>query len=53
MLSLDPPASSDSPSLLHELGKRDPSLSGAIDRVSLHQAMQGTASCLQKDLWSL
>ena len=40
MLSLDAPMSSDSPSLRHELGKRDPNLSGAIDRISLHKAIQ-------------
>ena len=40
MLSLDVPMSSDSPSLRHELGKRDPNLSGAIDRISLHRAIQ-------------
>jgi RNA polymerase sigma-70 factor (ECF subfamily) len=39
-LSLDAPVSSDSPSLLHELGERDPNLSGAIDRISLHRAIQ-------------
>jgi RNA polymerase sigma-70 factor (ECF subfamily) len=40
MLSLDAPMSSDSPSLLHELGKCDLNLSGAIDRISLHRAIQ-------------
>jgi RNA polymerase sigma-70 factor (ECF subfamily) len=40
MLSLDQPMSSDSPSLRRELGKRDLNLSGAIDRISLHQAIQ-------------
>ncbi len=39
MLSLDEPVSSDSPTL-HELGKRDPNLSGAIDRISLRRAIQ-------------
>ncbi len=40
MLSLDAPALSDSPSLQHEFGERDPSLSGAIDRITLHRAIQ-------------
>ena len=39
MLSLDAPASSDSPSLRHELCYRDPHLSGAIDRITLHRAI--------------
>lgn len=39
-LSLDEPVSSDSPSLRRELGKRDLNLSGAIDRISLHRAIQ-------------
>lgn len=40
MLSLDAPVSSDSPLLRHELGNRDPNLSGAIDRISLRRAIQ-------------
>ena len=40
MLSLDAPLSSDLPSLGHELGDRDPNLSGAIDRISLDKAIR-------------
>lgn len=40
MLTLDEPVSADSPSQRHEVGKRDPNLSGAIDRISLHRAIQ-------------
>ena len=40
MFSLDEPASPDSPSLWLELGKIDPNLSGAIDRISLRRAIQ-------------
>jgi len=38
--SLDEPVSPDSPSLRLELGKSDPNLSGAIDRISLRRAIQ-------------
>jgi RNA polymerase sigma-70 factor (ECF subfamily) len=48
MLSLDAPALSDSPSLRQELGKRDPSLSGAIDRISLHRAIQALPAGCRK-----
>jgi RNA polymerase sigma-70 factor, ECF subfamily len=48
MLSLDAPVSSDSPSLRHELGKRDPNLSGAIDRISLHRAIQALPAGCRK-----
>ena len=40
MLSLDAEVSSDLPSLRHELGNRDPHLSGAIDRISLQRAIR-------------
>lgn len=40
MFSLDEPVSSDSPSRPHEVGQRDPSLSGAVDRISLDRAIQ-------------
>jgi len=40
MVSLDAPVSPDSQVLLHELGKRDSILAGAIDRISLHRAIQ-------------
>jgi RNA polymerase sigma-70 factor (ECF subfamily) len=48
MLSLDAPVSSDWPSLRHELGKRDPNLSGAIDRISLHRAIQALPAGCKK-----
>ena len=40
VLSLDEPLSSDSPSLKREVGKQDPSLSGVIDRIALHRALE-------------
>ena len=40
MLSLDEPVLPDSPSLLREFGRTDPSLSGAIDRISLRRAIR-------------
>jgi len=40
VLSLDEPVSSDSPSLKRELGKQDPSLRGAIDRIALRRAIE-------------
>lgn len=40
MLSLDEPVSPDSPSLRRDFGKSDPSLAGAIDRISLHRAIR-------------
>jgi RNA polymerase sigma-70 factor (ECF subfamily) len=48
MLSLDAPVSSDLPSLWHELGDRDPHLSGAIDRVSLEKAIRALPSGYRK-----
>ena len=48
MLSVDEPVSSDSPSLRCELGNRDPNLSGAIDRISLHRAIQALPSGYRK-----
>ena len=48
MLSLDEPMSSDSPSLRRELGKRDLNLSGAIDRISLHRAIQALPAGCRK-----
>jgi RNA polymerase sigma-70 factor, ECF subfamily len=39
LLSLDEPVSPDSPSLQREVGKPDPRLSGAIDRIALRRAM--------------
>jgi RNA polymerase sigma-70 factor, ECF subfamily len=40
LLSLDEPVSTDSPSLKREVGKQDPSLSGAIDRIALRRALE-------------
>jgi len=48
MLSLDAPVSSHWPSRRHELGKRDPNLSGAIDRISLHRAIQALPAGCKK-----
>jgi RNA polymerase sigma-70 factor (ECF subfamily) len=39
-VSLDEPVSPDSPPLRREIGKTDLRLSGAIDRIALHRAMQ-------------
>jgi RNA polymerase sigma-70 factor (ECF subfamily) len=39
LLSLDEPASPDSPSLKRDIGKSDPSLSGTVDRIALRRAM--------------
>jgi RNA polymerase sigma-70 factor (ECF subfamily) len=40
VLSLDEPVSPESPSLRHDVGKADPRLSGAVDRIALRRAMQ-------------
>src|SRR6266568_524548 len=40
VLSLDEPVSADSPSLKREVGRQDPSLSGAIDRIALRRALE-------------
>ncbi len=40
ILSLDEPVSAESPSLRRDVGKADPSLSGAVDRIALRRAMQ-------------
>jgi RNA polymerase sigma-70 factor, ECF subfamily len=40
LLSLDEPVSSESPSLRRDVGKADPHLCGAIDRIALRRAMQ-------------
>ena len=40
VLSLDEPMSSDSPSLKREVGKPDPSLCGAVDRIALRRAIE-------------
>ena len=40
ILSLDEPVSADSPSLKRDVGRADPRLSGAIDRIALRRAME-------------
>jgi RNA polymerase sigma-70 factor, ECF subfamily len=40
LLSFDAPLSSESPSLRCDFGKRNPQLSGAIDRIALRRAIQ-------------
>lgn len=40
LVSLDEPVSADSASLKREVGKADPSLSGAIDRIALRRAIE-------------
>ena len=48
MFSLDTPVSSDSPLLRRELCCRDPELSGAIDRITLHRAIEALPSGYRK-----
>jgi len=40
IVSLDEPVSSESPSLRRDVGRADPRLSGAIDRIALRRAMR-------------
>ncbi|MGA3349615.1 MAG: sigma-70 family RNA polymerase sigma factor [Candidatus Sulfotelmatobacter sp.] len=40
LLSLDEPVSADSPSLKRDVGKADPALSGAVDRIALRRAIE-------------
>jgi RNA polymerase sigma-70 factor (ECF subfamily) len=40
LLSLDEPVSADSPSLKRDVGKADPGLRGAIDRIALRRAAE-------------
>jgi len=40
ILSLDEPVSAESPSLRRDVGKADPHLCGAVDRIALRRAMQ-------------
>jgi RNA polymerase sigma-70 factor (ECF subfamily) len=48
LLSLDEPVSAESPSLKREVGKPDPSLSGAVDRIALRRASEElSAGCRQ------
>jgi RNA polymerase sigma-70 factor (ECF subfamily) len=47
-VSLDEPVSADSPSLKREIGKTDPNLSGAVDRIALRRAVEELpAGCRQ------
>ncbi len=48
LVSLDEPVSADSPSLKRDVGKADPQLSGAIDRIALNRAVEELpAGCRQ------
>ena len=48
LVSLDEPVSTGSTSLRHDVGKADPSLSGAIDRIALRRAIEELpAGCRQ------
>jgi len=48
LLSLDEPVSADSPNLKREIGKADPRLSGAVDRIALRRAVEELpAGCRQ------
>jgi RNA polymerase sigma-70 factor (ECF subfamily) len=48
LLSLDEPVSAESASLKREVGKPDPSLSGAVDRIALRRAVEELpAGCRQ------
>ena len=48
LVSLDEPVSAESPSLKRDVGKADPSLSGAIDRIALRRAVEELpAGCRQ------
>ncbi len=40
VLSLDEPVSAESPSLSHDIGTKDPRLTGAIDRIALLRAIE-------------
>jgi RNA polymerase sigma-70 factor, ECF subfamily len=48
VLSLDEPVSADSPTLKREVGKADPNLCGAVDRIALRRAVKDLpAGCRQ------
>jgi RNA polymerase sigma-70 factor, ECF subfamily len=48
LVSLDEPISSDTPSLKRDVGRADPSLSGAVDRIALNRAIEDLpAGCRQ------
>src|SRR5712671_5843466 len=48
LVSLDEPVSPEAPSLRRDIGKADPNLSGAIDRIALNRAIQELpAGCRQ------
>jgi RNA polymerase sigma-70 factor (ECF subfamily) len=44
LVSLDEPVSPDSPSLKRDVGRMDPSLSGAVDRIALNRAIEDLPS---------
>ena len=48
IVSLDEPASADSPAPRRDLGRRDLNLSGAIDRISLDRAMEALPAGCRK-----
>lgn len=48
LVSLDEPVTSDSPSLKRDVGRADPNLSGAVDRIALNRAIEELpAGCRQ------
>jgi RNA polymerase sigma-70 factor (ECF subfamily) len=44
LVSLDEPVSADSPSMKRDIGKMDPNLSGAVDRIALNRAIEDLPS---------
>lgn len=44
LVSLDEPVSADSPSLKRDVGRMDPNLSGAVDRIALNRAIEDLPS---------
>jgi RNA polymerase sigma-70 factor (ECF subfamily) len=44
LVSLDEPVSADSPSMKRDIGKMDPNLSGAVDRIALSRAIEDLPS---------
>jgi RNA polymerase sigma-70 factor (ECF subfamily) len=44
LVSLDEPVSADSPSLMRDVGRMDPNLSGAVDRIALNRAIEDLPS---------
>jgi RNA polymerase sigma-70 factor (ECF subfamily) len=48
LVSLDEPVTSDTPSLKRDVGRPDPNLSGAVDRIALNRAIEELpAGCRQ------